>query len=299
MCINRDKKFLNLLTGNDYEGTIEKGCLLHYTSAEAGVNILRSQKFWLRNAQLMNDIEELKTGAKAIAKHYFMLGYDELPTKVREIIEQSEEKWGKYTHILSLAREEKEYNEAKDGRLSMWRAYGMPYGVAFVFNQKMLCENIDHKYTIYPVLYNDENKIKTVLQNIRSADEKQEFLERLYYLVKHNGFNEENEWRIVYNSGKFRCKCSPCPMRDIVAIKGIAQEIVKLPFDLNALERIIIGPSANAENIADAYRRLVAEALLKSGNKGKLDKKDGRAKETEAISKAETMVTISSIPYRG
>lgn len=43
---------------------------VHYTSAEAAMNIIRSQEAWLRNPHCMNDYSELQHGLDCLAKAF-------------------------------------------------------------------------------------------------------------------------------------------------------------------------------------------------------------------------------------
>lgn len=114
-----------------------------------------------------------------------------------------------------------------NGKLSMWRGYGKNGGVAFVLNKEIFCSDFSALETIYttPVEYLDEkgfrNKIHEFIISVESSKSELEkaiqsgevnkiildnwISEVLIYAlisIKHPGFSEEKEWRVICSFAK-------------------------------------------------------------------------------------------------
>jgi hypothetical protein len=104
--------------------------------------------------------------------------------------------------------------------------------------------------------------------------------------LKHEGFREEREWRVLYAPKRLP---SPFMKSEIETIGGIPQTVYKLPLDINVsdtledldfariFDRLIIGPSPYTWVQYEAF----VDALKKAG-----------------IPDAETRVFVSGIPIR-
>jgi hypothetical protein len=108
--------------------------LVHYTSAENALQIIRSGTFWLRNVRCMNDFSEVQHGINLLVKAFggpenprinrIYAALDHVaPGAAKEAVDRFNGWIPRLPDItfigcLSLAQE----NEAA-GRLSMWRAY--------------------------------------------------------------------------------------------------------------------------------------------------------------------------------
>ena len=86
--------------------------------------------------------------------------------------------------------------------------------------------------------------------------------------IKHPGFKEEQEWRIVYNP---IMEQSPIIKNDICVVNGIPQQIYKIPLlDIpeldyyasipNIIDRIIIGPVEFPWAVYKAFVEILSEA---------------------------------------
>jgi len=143
-------------------------------------------------------------------------------------------------------------------------------------------------------------ELDTILKNgrdnlefLRSADREMLVGSIFYMLIsgtvclKHEGFHEEREWRVVYNPKRVH---SPLMTSSIEVISGVPQLVYKIPLgggppdELNEisiskmLDRIIIGPSPYPWAMYEAF----VSALTDAG----VENPSGR-------------VSVSGIPLRG
>jgi hypothetical protein len=171
----------------------------------------------------------------------------------------------------------------------MWRAYNQgSSGVAIVLNKKPLFGNAAFVgFFASPVLYMRDNEVRRYLeQTIVSAKGQKDFLKSLpretivnsifvllmfsAICIKHHGFEEEREWRIIHLPGLFP---SPTLMQESLTIGGVPQIVYKLPLaDIpekslvgitipEFIESIIIGPTRFPYPIFE----VLADALGKAG----------------------------------
>jgi len=182
------------------------------------------------------------------------------------------------------------------GRLSMWRAYGGPVaGVALLFRGDVteIEPAVQLEISASPVLYGGPNEfvlefleLVTLLeQNIGFLKECDPdavintaayLLQVAMYSIKHPGFEEEQEWRIIHRPYEF----SSAHIRPTtVSIGGIPQAVYELPFhkpdadplfnipelDLNQiLEGVIIGPCLYPETVFRAFVDEMAAAGIEN-----------------------------------
>lgn len=265
---------------------------VHYTSAEVGLEILRTNTMWLRQAANMNDYSEIEHGLRCIASawrsdHGIRLQKildGRFPGIVQEIqasfdSAQNDLRYG--TYVLSLSEHAGRDREDEDlhGRLSMWRAYARGVGVALVIKQDFIWTT-DTSLGLFttPIAYlSDEDFAKefaVVVSNIEANSAYLDILGRngvrnslfntfaaAAISTKHPGFREELEWRIV-RSPTFPFQC---PLEKITkAINGIPQQILLLKLKDNPgglvgiepralVDRVIIGPTAYPVTIYNAY----------------------------------------------
>jgi hypothetical protein len=95
--------------------------------------------------------------------------------------------------------------------------------------------------------------------------------------LKHEGFHEEREWRIIYSPARLT---SPLIQTSIEVVSGVPQRIYKIPLQNNSqvgisgleldelIDRIIIGPSQFSWAMYDAF----VAALDAAGVKNAKDK---------------------------
>lgn len=255
----------------------------YYTTAESAFKILSSQKIWLRNARLMNDFSEINHGLQCVdaalnsesgklfetTLEYCAPG---LSVAVRDALEHFQPSIGLDSYIACVS--EHLGSEDRNGRLSMWRAYGGNSGVAIIVNGAALFGNGQASSVLSsPVLYADSTSFlaefaRTVegiqahrdqLRALGLHDLHRIIFDMLRFAVlctKHPGFSEEREWRMLASPSLQGVKNLE---RSTEVLRGVPQTILKLPFKNDPsnglvglgldelLDRIIIGPCAHPQ----------------------------------------------------
>lgn len=277
-----EKIFPDVLTDSK-ELSDESFQIVHYTSAEALVSILRNKSFWLRPTYNMNDYSEIIHGLDFLIKSYNNDNDFTFSKTIESIFPGTashlEQFLNQHLHankndifVGCLSQHKKEEDEL--GRLSMWRAYGRGSGVALVLNKKFFQLESDETLFFSKVKYDEESTFKEdfnqIIQNIEIHKEE---ISRLgfegfanmilvYFLMKlsaqkHPGFKEEMEWRLIHIPKLF-------PVRHVIesvhVIDSLPQRIYEIDFEeskepilLDSLiERIIIGPCKNGLAVYDS-----------------------------------------------
>ena len=251
--------------------------LVHYTTADVLISIIRTKSLWLRNTNTMNDFQEIRKGVSdimislensdalrdallTIDENIFLETRHEFKLKVRDLLSS--------TYVFSLSKHCDLEDDA--GRLSMWRAYGGGAGIAMVLKTDGmwidpapaglrllrvhyigLCELKQHLSDLADRIRAERNAVAEF-----GSAELKKFLLNRYILIaatlKHSGFAEEAEWRVVHN-GMYGV---PNFMtEEVQSVRGIPQVIKRLHIggaDSNPksivnisdiIDRIIIGPT--------------------------------------------------------
>ncbi|WP_226647656.1 DUF2971 domain-containing protein [Microbulbifer variabilis] len=264
---------------------------VHYTSAQNALNIIRSQELWLRSPSCMNDYMEVSRGFDMFTK---FLNHSENGEKFQNILNQIGENtwqsvvngfrnwWEKSrldTYLASISLHIAE--ESQHGRLSMWRAYGGDTGkAALVFNNPPQIQNL--RVILSPALYYSNEQLEAELHKImNNIEDNITYLKNLpedivwssvvmtliilTVCLKHPGFKEEQEWRVIYFpemdiEEKFL-------VDNVETINGIPQIVYKLPFVNDeemgitglsiseVLDSILIGPTQYPQVIYHAFSR--------------------------------------------
>ena len=287
---------------------------VHYTTSDVAMSILTKKEVWMRNATCMNDYLEVSYGIDCLCHAYNQTGageelkkllnecFPDISNEIEALFNSwiNELKYNSYLTCIS------EHLESEDGlgRLSMWRAYGKGYGVALVFfNGPFLRPSDALKAYTSPVAYMDFNKAEESLWEIvRNIDKEKSLLcsfgregiKRTFFevfknaalCVKHLGFAEEKEWRVVYTP---RLHDSSRLIPAIELINGMPQQVYKIPLknvqDENfygatipeLLDRIIIGPTQFPVAMYQAFVKLL---------------------EAAGVEDAQNKVIVSDIPLR-
>lgn len=296
----------------------QNGVLVHYTDADSLSSIIETNQFWLSKVSNMNDTEEIKHGIKLINDALNNPNYNRSIKKVINEVshglfeqllldfETIKDKIVDSVFIASLSVHNSEKpKENKYGRLSMWRAYSSSKPVAICMNkQPFFGESAAMKAFTSPVVYTDENDSSTLFKDLveslstynnfaKSIDT--DSLRRILLgiavsgacCLKHIGFEEEKEWRIVYLPTVFgpsehietktvtiageKKLVSKMPLKDIPDIGFFGANIPSL------IEKVIIGPANNQVSVRDQ----VVGALLQAG-----------------VENPDTKVVYSGIPLR-
>ncbi len=285
---------------------------VHYTSSESALKIINTKRLWMRNTMCMSDYREVNHGFELLNSFFleesnrdkFSKVLDSCSPGIAEKVFKVFNQWLPNilleTYIASVS--EHDDKEDEHGRLSMWRAFGgNSTRVAIVFRIPAYMDlPNDLVIEFNPVSYLEKddvhNDINIVIEKIeenqiffKSIDPDKLFDHIFGMLLvnvtclKHQGFREEREWRILYSP-----KIWPSPLveQEIEAIGGVPQIVHKLPLDrnhstnlefANIFDRIIIGPSEYPIIQLNAF----VHALKKIG-----------------IHDAENRVVVSGIPIR-
>src|ERR1700677_212970 len=206
---------------------------VHYTSAEAAISILEKKRLWLRNTTAMTDSREILHGFEMVRD---FANDSDLVTRFRAALDKTHpgiaeaaiklffDHWKNtnsspflQTYIGSIS--EHDPQEDKYGRLTMWRAFGSSSvaRVALVFRVPPLSGAVEFLRCVFsPVSYLNRDEVKAIFEKIiTNIETNEDFLRQVappqisnlvFYMfvlatvcIKHGGFREEREWRIVYS----------------------------------------------------------------------------------------------------
>lgn len=202
--------------------------LAHYTSAQTLEAIFRGKQLWLSHPMLMNDLEELQwgihAGIRVLSQHEGLMnacGATERFALLQKYLGEFVAADGVAdAHSIFVACFCEHKQEEHDGLLSMWRAYGANGGgAAIIFDTGKLNPQDDSPFILSSVKYGSASQREEWIS--RKFDEVAGFLaanpshidEELlsivaYFLLarlkvfalttKHQGFEEEREWRLIY-----------------------------------------------------------------------------------------------------
>lgn len=272
---------------------------VHYTSAENALKIIDSKAFWLRSPKCMNDYMEIYHGHKQLEMFFsnehnrskFDNALDAFGEALSSDILVNFDNWWKKiendTFIASISEHHPSEND--NGRLSMWRAYGGTAAKTAMILNRPPQTNIKLGIILSPALYFSYQELEATLTSIIDEIEAQtEFLKSLprdvivgiltvtfiilAITLKHPGFQEEKEWRMVYLPTMMQE--NDWVKRSVEVIAGVPQLVYKLPLKNNKelgvtgldlgelLEGIIIGPSEYPLTINDAFRAILGDTNL-------------------------------------
>lgn len=289
---------------------------VHYTSAEAAIKIITKKHLWLRSTSCMADYREVQHGFEILWRSFSKQENKDAFTKAVDLfapgaadaaINQFNDWWKSgtiqnRTYIASVS--EHDSREDLHGRLSMWRAFGgnsarvglilnvpeqSPGADAMRLNFCPVSYFKNEEAWLIPEVVNQMTKNTDYLKSIAAEEIKNWIFSMLLVnvaAVKHEGFREEREWRVIHSPDLYPNQHIK-PSTEIIA--GIPQIVYKLPLDkkidpviedldlANLFDRLIIGPSPYPHAMADAF----IEALSNIG-------------VTEAAKK----IWVSGIPIR-
>jgi hypothetical protein len=274
---------------------------IQYTSAEAAMNIIKKNEIWLRNAQCMNDYSEIEHGLDCLLKTFKSAEKGEVFQRLLEsifpgIIDEFTNIFDSWIpafrlHTYIACFSEHPIEENQYGRLSMWRAYGGDRPVALVLNNGPFLSDTDvfHADT-NPVSYLDPAEFSEEFHQLSlRINSDKVFIKKLgkekviNYLfdtfknfvlcVKHPGFKEEREWRVVYNPTE---QVSAHVASSIEVINGVPQEVFKIPLqDIpeenfygatvpEFINKIIIGPCSQQGVLRQTFLKILEDAGCKN-----------------------------------
>lgn len=132
--------------------------------------------------------------------------------------------------------------------------------------QKNLSE---HNWKIAKSFLQSVRKIKNYYDKHLLHDTIEHLIKNIFYLsivsIKHAGFEEEAEWRILFDERKHTSSGSLST--EVECIKNTPQKVAKLSLNLSlkedqktsCLHKIIIGPCANPEIIREAFIKVLRD----------------------------------------
>lgn len=288
---------------------------VHYTSAEAALQIIGKKRMWMRNATSMSDYREVQHGLSQVDR--FMSRGDDWARLDAALNQCANGVLGEATGLLAKFRIDlglatfvtsiSEHEQAEDvhGRLSMWRAFGGNVArVALVFNLPWHSESPKALKLIFsPVTYLGDQEMelsfRRVIENVERECEflktmgRTQLVRHLFAMFltsatcsKHPGFAEEREWRAIYLPS---IDPSPLMRSSIEVIQGVPQRVYHIPLEgssdsvladldfAKVFDGLIIGPSPFAVPMYGAFH----ESLTKAG-----------------VTNAERRMVVSNIPIR-
>lgn len=296
------------------EEIIEKKCrFVHYTSAENAMKIIQSRKIWMRNARCMNDYTEVKHGYELLRMFFekddlnisFVKALEPCGNKIVPEALNLFAQWWRNIHNNTFITSISEYDPDEDshGRLSMWRAYGQQSAkAAIVINVPFGAPNVVNLFLVPAAYFNQEElnrKFNEVIDSIKDNEnflvsiDDQLIIKFIFTMLlmnavslKHVGFKEEKEWRIIYLP---EISPSKLMLRTIETINGVPQTVYPIPLEDNpteniigfnissVIEKVIIGPTVYPFSLYDAFNV---------------------ALENAGVENAGTRVIVSGIPLR-
>jgi hypothetical protein len=276
------------------------------TRSDAALENIRKKRLWLRNATAMVDYREIHHGfsllhswfAAQVNTEKFIAVFDSIhPGAAREAIDSFNRFWtstdiGVQTQTYIGSISEHDSNEDEHGRLSMWRAFGADATarVALVFRVPVFTDAVEFLQCIFsPVAYLNEAGAHAIFAEVLvNAENERDFLRTLSYeevrnriffsfvvastCVKHEGFKEEREWRIVYLPGYYPAMNPPRIESEVKCLSGVPQIVFEFPLDARVapeiaaidvasmFDRLIIGPSRYPWVMYEAFKRTLEQA---------------------------------------
>jgi len=238
--------------------------IYHYTTVSGLIGIVTHREIWASDCQFLNDGTELSYAEDIFRKEVQKLNLPPLTNGGYLIAGPSI--WLFRMFIACFC---------EDGDLlSQWRGYGADQGYAIGFDTEILRSlNIGE---VSPVQYGIVNPSEYFKQELDDANHisghpgvsewyaSERLLPRLAR-VKHPGFAEEREWRILkqvpfydLSSQEVNTQFRPSPMGPIAYLV--------LPFPPDCLREIVIGPGSHTETHKAAIKNLLRINNLPSVN---------------------------------
>lgn len=279
---------------------------VHYASAANALQIIRTKRLWMRNTTCMVDYREVGIGYDMLLgffsnqanREMFLASFDSIAAgAAAEALKLFDGWWAHIrfnTYVTSVA----EHDDREDlhGRLSMWRALGGTFAkVALVFRVPYFSGVAQRLSLIFsPVAYmNAEHvhaEIRLVMENATAQADFLRTLDRQIIVtwifvmllvgvtcVKHEGFEEEREWRAIYTPKR---AFSPLMISSTEVVGGVPQIVYQIPLDKSVspdladldfgriFDRLIVGPSPYPWAMYEAFADALATAgVADAGNR--------------------------------
>jgi hypothetical protein len=198
--------------------------LAHYTSIRVAEQIIKNEEIWLSHPFHMNDREELSFGMLQGIQNFPMYAQAAAltPPRTKMLLDAFNHYVGHMnentlvdTYVLCLCEHAP---DDKDGVLSMWRSYASQgHGIALVFNTRNIPDPPQAPLRIAKVIYGTPAKRiafpraklaewTNITRSANLADDRLYlaayaaflFIKSFALVTKYKGFQEEQEWRIIY-----------------------------------------------------------------------------------------------------
>lgn len=264
---------------------------VHYTSADSALKIVKSKRMWLRNVTCMSDYKEVEHGLDMLNLVLKKQGKDgpfmsAIASVGNGLLDDAIALFNRWlpvtrgdTYIACLSEYWGDVHDER-GRLSMWRAFGQGPRVAIVLRPPIDTSKADPLNVVFsPVAYLEQDDVSNVFLSVTDAITKnlsflrslkrESIVDALFrtflasaLCLKHPGFHEEREWRLMYLP-----KRDPSPLlrSKTESIGGVPQLIYEMPIDKSAsaqladidlpkiIEKIIIGPTDYPTAVYEAF----------------------------------------------
>jgi hypothetical protein len=274
------------------------GRFVHYTSADTALKIIKGKRLWMRSTTCMTDFTEVNHGYGILREYFrdgarldsFVQAFDAVASGVAMEAIQHFDRWTQDIQLNTYITSVSEHSDSEDlhGRLSMWRAFGGTTSrVAIILKVPWYSDVTDKLHLIFsPVAYIKQEEIysemNAVTSNIQTNRDYLRSVPRdqvVGYVfamllagvtcLKHEGFHEEREWRVIYSPKRV---LSPIIESAIEVVGGVPQVIYKLPMDESVsdvvkdvdiskiCDRVIIGPSPYPSVMRESFVQALSEA---------------------------------------
>lgn len=283
--------------------------IYHYTTVCGLAGILASKSIWATDYRELNDAEELKQSRKFIfswLRRYFENKFkgkypqSDVCEEAKNIADIITSAYIGDIYICSFCFHDKDYNK-ENGLLSMWRAYNNQ--IAIVFDTKCLYENIEnklgkncivrlHKVEYFHDKYFPSDKFCSEMKVVKEfsdyfikeetkkyMDESRsrkllEVVSTLCNSIKHKGFEEENEIRIVVDR-KSPARSGTKRQEGLSLIsskfRNCSIEYIELPLIIESIKKIVVGPGVGRKEM-DKLKNIVNKYL--NGDQEKISVSD-------------------------
>ncbi len=300
--VERMKRLATIVTPYATErlAKLGRGRVVHYTSAENAYKIISSKQMWLRNTNMMVDYSEVIYGHGMLARFFkqethrnlFYEAMNLCHAGVGEEATRQFDNWWEVTRHGTYVASISEHDEKEDttGRLSMWRGFSQNSAtrVAIVMNVPEFGAAEGLRLLLNPVAYfgyaDVEQQLWDVIARVRANVDflktypQEHFRNILFFMLvsaavsmKHRGFEEEREWRVIHLPDANPSELVKCA---IEIIGGIPQIVYKVPLEENPendvvgaglpslIDRVIIGPTTYRAPLMLTFRKALRDAAV-------------------------------------
>lgn len=260
--------------------------LAHYTSIPTLECIIKNDELWLSNPLFMNDHEEMRFGINMAAREFRQhegvrkacggdARYEALCAAFEDKLFQVSNEHAFDTYIICFSEHHPEQD--RDSRLSMWRGYGgNGSGAALVLNTAISPYVPGSPLILSKVLYASRKDriawINAKLDEFATLVATQDIPTSLFYVAvhsllerfkifalftKHDGFREEQEWRLLYLKDRDKANLFSGMLSYVAGPNGIEPKLklkasgvaamIATDFSLRSIiHQIILGPSISS-----------------------------------------------------